>query len=107
MDAHVVPNKKSNIPIFSIAGKPDIKRNTVITKTKNTAKKPQSVKMIFIVFSIISEKFFIGITAYLTTGIAPACSIRESAFLETAKLKNSSAAGESTVFFLVTNIKLR
>ena len=110
VDAHDLPNKKSAIPILPMAGIPDVKRNPVMRMTKATAKNPQSVKIIFIDFSIKFAAFFILLilyTPYLATGTAPAFTIKSSATSDVAKSKNAFAVSESSAFFFVTNTKLR
>ena len=110
VDAHDLPNKKSVIPISPMAGIPDAKRNPVMRMTKATAKNPQSVKIIFIDFSIIFAAFlilFILKSPYLATGTAPAFTIKSSAASDVAKSKNAFAVSESSAFFFVTNTKLR
>ena len=110
VDAHDLPNKKSVIPILPMAGIPDVSKNPVIRMTKATAKNPQSVKIIFIDFSIKFAAFFILLilyTPYLATGTAPAFTIKSSAASLVAKSKNAFAVSESSAFFFVTNTKLR
>ena len=110
VDAHDLPNKKSVIPILPMAGIPDVKRNPVMRMTKATAKNPQNVKMIFIDFSIMFAAFLILLilfTPYLATGTAPAFTINSSAAPDVANSKNAFALSENSVFFFVTNTKLR
>ena len=110
VDAHDRPNKKSVIPISPMAGIPETHRNPVMRMTKATAKNPQSVKIIFIDFSIKFAAFFILLilyTPYLATGTAPAFTIKSSAASLVAKSKNAFAVSESSAFFFVTNTKLR
>ena len=110
VDAHDLPNKKSVIPISPMAGIPETHRNPVMRMTKATAKNPQSVKIIFIDFSIKFAAFFILLilyTPYLATGTAPAFTIKSSATSDVAKSKNAFAVSESFAFFFVTNTKLR
>ena len=92
-----------------MAGIPDVSKNPVMRMTKATAKNPQSVKMIFIDFSIKFATFLILFTLlspYLATGTAPAFTIKSSAAL-VAKSKNAFAVSVSSAFFFVTNTKLR
>ena len=110
VDAHDLPNKKSYSPISPMAGIPEKHKNPVMRMTKATAKNPQNVKIIFIDFSIKFAAFlilFILYTPYLATGTAPAFTISSSAALDVAKSKNDFAVSESSVFFFVTNTKLR
>ena len=110
VDAHDLPNKKSQIPISPMAGIPEKHKNPVTRMTKATAKNPQNVKIIFIDFSIKFAAFFILLilyTPYLATGTAPAFTINSSATPDVAKSKNAFAVSESSAFFFVTKMKLR
>lgn len=110
VDAHSVPNKKSVIPILPIAGIPETHRNPVMRMTNATAKNPQNVNTIFIVFSKKLAAFFILSileSPYLATGTAPAFTIKSSAALDVANSKNAFAASDNSAFFFVTNTKLR
>ena len=110
VDAHDLPNKKSHIPILPMAGIPEMHRNPVMRMTKKAAKNPQTVKMIFIDFSIMFAAFlilFILFTPYRATGTAPAFTIKSSAASLVAKSKNALAVSESSTFFFVTKMKLR
>ncbi len=54
VDAHFVPNRNLKIPIFVIAGAPDITRKTVINSTNAIEKRPKIRK---IVWNILSMPF--------------------------------------------------
>ena len=57
VDAHVVPNRKSIIPISLIAGKPLTTRNPVIRSTNAIVRNPQTVKIQFIALSNTTDAF--------------------------------------------------
>ena len=57
VDAHVVPNRKSIIPISLIAGNPLTTRNPVIRSTNAIVRNPQTVKIQFIALSNTTDAF--------------------------------------------------
>ena len=118
VEAHSVPNRKRNRPIFRMAGTPEALMYTEMSTTQPTARMPQRKKRKFITASshaagvrgssiFFRSEAFCFILDYSFTGTAPAVRMRSAASALVAKSKKACACSDRVTDLLVTKTKGR